>query len=329
MRIGWLGLIIGLLGLLYGGLWWYGRAVHPIQYGISFSPGHAAWLGYDWKKMYQEMLRDLRPPFIRLSVDWDQVEAVEGTYDFSSIDFMMQEALTQHTQVVLALGQKTPRWPECHLPGWLGQKTSEEYLQKLYAYVSTTVDRYKDHQALEYWQVENEPYIKFDFGSCEKFDIDALDEEVSIVRSQDTIHRIIITDSGELAIWYPAAKKGDIFGSTLYRVVTTPSGKVFTYDWLPAGWFRARAKIFGLSPDKFFISELQAEPWIHTGDIASTSIDHQFQTMNIEQMKKNFEFARHTGASRAYIWGVEWWYWMKYTHEDSSFIDVAREYMGE
>lgn len=329
MRMSAFGILIGLLALIYGGLWWYGKSTHPIQYGISFSSQHAAWLLSDWKQVYQEMLSDLKPPFIRLSVDWDQVEKKEGTYDFSDIDFMMNEAGKQNVRVLLAFGQKTPRWPECHLPSWIEEKTRDEYLDKLYAYVSTTVSRYKDHKALEYWQVENEPYIKFDFGSCERFIIDAIDQEISIVRSKDDMHNIVVTDSGELSVWYPAAKKGDIFGSTMYRIVTTPKGNVFTYDWMPAGWFKARAQVYGLSSSTFFISELQAEPWLHTGDVSSTPIETQFETMSTDQMKKNLEFARHTGASRAYLWGVEWWYWIKYTHNDSRFIDLAREYISK
>ncbi len=329
MRMTGIGIFIGLVALIYGGLWWYGKSTHPIQYGISFSSQHAAWLIPEWKPMYREMLSDLKPGFIRLSVDWDQVEKEEGKYDFSDVDFMMNEASKQNVRVLLAVGQKTPRWPECHLPSWLEEKTRDEYLHKLYAYVSTTVDRYKDHKALEYWQVENEPYIKFDFGSCARFESLAIDEELSIVRSKDDTHKIVVTDSGELSVWHPAAKKGDIFGSTMYRVVTTPKGNIFTYDWMPAGWFKARANIFGLSSDTFFISELQAEPWIHDGDLIGMPIENQFETMSVEQMKKNLEFAKHTSASRAYLWGVEWWYWMKYTHNDSRFIDVAREYISE
>ncbi len=329
MRLSWFGICIGLLALLYGGLWWYGRSTHPIVYGISFSSQHAEWLFSDWKKMYRDMLSELKPAIIRLSVDWDQVETKEGVYDFSDIDFMMNEAATHHAQVVLTVGQKTPRWPECHMPDWLIEKTSDEYLKKLYAYVSATVDRYKNHAALEYWQVENEPFIAFDFGDCVRFDRDALDEELSIVRSKDANHRVLVTDSGELSVWYPAAKKGDLFGATLYRVVTTPAGRIFSYDWMPAGWYRARAEIFGRNADTFFISELQAEPWIHTGNLTSTPLTKQFETMSIERMKKNFEFARHTGASRAYVWGAEWWYWLKYEHGDSSFVELAKEYIYE
>ncbi len=327
MRIGFFGLLIGFIALVYGGLWWYGRASHPLVYGVSFSSQHAAWLHLDWKSIYREMLSELQPTYLRLSADWNEVEKIEGTYDFSSVDFMMTEAGKRGSKVVLAIGQKTPRWPECHTPGWVTKKTDEEYLEKLYTYIETTVLRYKNHDALEYWQVENEPYIMFDFGNCPMFQPDAVEKEFDIVRTHDTAHSIVVTDSGELSVWYPAAKRGDIFGSTMYRVVTTEKGTPLTYDWLPLGWYRARARILGLTADRFFISELQAEPWIGSGNVTSTPIDEQFKTMGIDRMKKNLEDAKHTGASRAYLWGVEWWYWMKHEKGDNSFVNVAKEYI--
>lgn len=328
MRLGWFGLLVGIIALIYGGLWWYGREIHPLSYGVSFSSGHAEWMfGSQWKNIYQEMLDELKPPFIRLSVDWNAVEKKEGVYDFSSVDFMMNQAATYGSKVLLSFGQKTPRWPECHTPDWALQKTDDDYTQKLYAYVSTTINRYKKHSALEYWQVENEAYIKFSFGQCEKFNKNAIDEELRITRNLDPDHAIVVTDSGELSLWYPAAKKGDIFGTTMYRVVAASNGSVVSYDWLPLGWYRARAKFFGLTRDQFFISELQAEPWID-GNITSTSLETQFKTMDITRMKKNLLEAEHAGASRAYLWGVEWWYWLKHEKNDHSFVDVAKEFIG-
>jgi len=33
--------------------------------------------------------------------------------------------------------------------------------------------------------------------------------------------------------------------------------------------------------------------------------------MNLDRFRKNIEFARQTGLSEFYLWGSEWWYWMK------------------
>ncbi len=323
----WFGLLIGLLVLAYGGLWWYGRSTHPLSYGISFSSSYAAWLHIDWKNIYTEMLQDLQPAFIRISADWDEVEKEEGVYDFSSVDFMMDTAQAYGTQVVLVFGQKTPRWPECHIPKWATSYGEEEYRTRFFAYVETVVNRYRAHPALEYWQVENEPFITFEFGECAHFRPHFFDQELAVVRKLDTEHPVVVTDSGELSLWRKAAQAGDVFGTTMYRVIRTPGGRVLTYDWLPMGWYRFRAMLWGVPHDKFFISELQAEPWVHTGGIPASSVEEQMKTMDIERMKKNLEDARHSGASRAYVWGVEWWYWMKYEQGNVSFIDTARAYV--
>jgi len=33
--------------------------------------------------------------------------------------------------------------------------------------------------------------------------------------------------------------------------------------------------------------------------------------MNLEQFKKNIEFAQKTGFDTIYLWGAEWWHWLK------------------
>ena len=69
----------------------------------------------------------------------------------------------------------------------------------MFRYVNTVVERYKNHEALEIWQVENEPFIRFRFGECNNFDKEATLEEIDLVRSIDDKHKILITDSGELS----------------------------------------------------------------------------------------------------------------------------------
>jgi hypothetical protein len=33
--------------------------------------------------------------------------------------------------------------------------------------------------------------------------------------------------------------------------------------------------------------------------------------MNFEKFKKIIQFAKNTGTDTFYLWGSEWWYWMK------------------
>jgi len=46
--------------------------------------------------------------------------------------------------------------------------------------------------------------------------------------------------------------------------------------------------------------------------------------MNIEQFEKNIKFAKETGLDKFYLWGAEWWYWMKEKHNNDEFWQKAK-----
>jgi hypothetical protein len=237
----------------------------------------------------------------------------------------MDEAQKHNVKVLLAIGQKVPRWPECYIPEWIKTTPANEKNKELLSYIETTVKRYMDHPALEYWQVENEPFIKFEFGECGIFDEGLVKGEVELVKSLDTKHKIIMTDSGELSTWQKASSMGDILGVTLYRVVRTENGYVWNYGWIPSAFYNIRANFWGRDYSKFIISELQAEPWFTDGTPANTKIDIQEQTSSLAQMQKNILFAKKVGASRAYFWGVEWWYWMKTAQNNGAYWEEGKK----
>jgi len=292
-----------------------------MEIGLSYSSKYAGELGLDSKEFYKKMLTDLKPEYIRISAYWDEIEKKEGEFDFSLLDYEMDEALKAGTKVTLTIGQKNPRWPECHLPDWSLSLSEEEYKKKVLSYVEATVKRYKDHKALELWQLENEAFIPFDFGECKHFDGDLVLEELNLLRELDPNHEVLMTDSGEMGFWRKSAKNADVFGTTLYRIVRTPRGWVWSYSWLPANFYRWKAALTGVKKEKFMISELQAEPWFGEADFDDVSVEEMEETMDIERLKKHIEFARKTGASRAYLWGVEWWGYMKEKREDSRYWD--------
>ena len=237
----------------------------------------------------------------------------------------MFQAAKRGTKVVLVVGQKAPRWPECHVPDWAHELDEIEYKKFVKTYITNIVERYRNHQALEVWQVENGPYIKFKFGDCENFDEDLVKEEIALVKSLDKKHKIVITDSGELSTWFRASKAGDIFGTTVYRIVMTPGGKYWNYDWLPAGFYKLKAKLFGPSYEDFWVSELQAEPWFTNSDPTNTPVEDQEKSMNPERLQKHIDYVQHMGVSRAYLWGVEWWYWIKEAKQDDRYWEIVKD----
>ena len=317
-------IILLVVAICYLVLWFLSMKEYPVKYGISFNQNYAESLDLDWKKVYEEILTDLQPKYIRIAAMWSEVEKNKGEYDFADVDWMMDLAKENNTKVTLVVGQKAPRWPECYVPEWAGDLEGDEYKTKLLAYVSRVVERYKKHSALEIWQVENEPFIKFRFGECENFKKDLVDDEIESVRLLDKNHKIMVTDSGELSSWRRAAKAGDIFGTTIYRIVGTPYGLNFTYDWLPPAYYRLKAKLWGREVSRVYVSELQAEPWFTNGGALNTSLEIQEKTMNPDRLIKHFKCAESIGVKRAYLWGVEWWYWMKDTQNKSFYWDFVK-----
>jgi hypothetical protein len=229
---------------------------------------------------------------------------------------------------------KTGRWPECHTPDWFTQISPEERQAEIIRYVSTIVGRYKNSDAVEYWQVENEPLVQF--GTCPKWyynnDNTLLTAEVAAVRALDPHRKIIISDSGELSSWNKAAQIGDIVGITMYRSSWSASKKTFglnPYSFLSPEFYSAKAALIQSYYNKPVISvELQAEPWASQG-LADASLAEQAKSMNPELFAENITFAKQTGLGSYYFWGVEWWYYMKTKHNQPDIWNQAKELFAE
>ena len=317
--------IIIIIIVVYTALWLFSIKKYPVDYGISFNINHAKSLDLDWKETYLAMLDDLKPKYIRISATWSDAESERDVFDSANVDWMMLEAGKRKVGVTLAIGQKAPRWPECHVPSWTSGLDQEEYRQELKNYIKYIVERYRNHPALDIWQVENEPYIKFRFGECARFDEEVVKDEIELVHSLDSQHKVLITDSGELSTWRKAIKAGDIFGTTVYRIVMTPNGFYWNYDWLPAGFYKLKYKLWFPGDKPFIASELQAEPWFTDAGVEGTSVEEQEKTMNLERLQKHFDYVEKMGVSRAYLWGVEWWYFMKEVNDDERYWEIVRE----
>lgn len=314
--------ILAILWLLF---WFAGRKKFFVEYGISFNQNHAMSLGLDWRETYVRTLFDLRPEHIRIAAMWNEIEPVERSYDFNDVDFMIEQAAVAGAKVTLVIGQKAPRWPECHIPAWVDAGDDAAMKDYLFSYIEAVVARYKNHPSLDVWQVENEPFIRFEFGDCRGYREAFVVDEIALVKSLDSNHGIVITDSGELSTWIKASKAGDIFGTTIYRIVQTKGGMIWAYDWLPAGYYRIKARILGKTYESFYVSELQAEPWFTDASPLDTSIEIQEKTMNPKRLKKHLDYASRVGASRVYLWGAEWWYFMKEVKGDNRYWEIIRE----
>lgn len=296
-------------------------------YGVSYNPEYANYLGLDTKKSFLRILDDWHFKYVRLSAQWDLIENKKGEYDWADLDWMMNEAAKRNVKVVLAVGNKTPRWPECHAPAWVDQKSFAGRREPLIAFIASVVNHYKKFPALEIWQVENEPFLSF--GSCKAISAKELKEEVDVVKGLDSAHKTLVTDSGELNLWVYSAKAADLFGTTMYRVVWNKYFGYFNYDWImPPLIYNAKLWLNGRNVNTAYVMELQAEPWIPNRPLANTPLDEQFKSMSLDRLKSNIDFAARTGMSRSYLWGAEWWLWLegRGTHTFSDYIKTLKKY---
>ena len=284
--------------------------INPMIYGVSFSPEYAGYLKLDPQKVFDTILNEWKFKYIRLSAQWNKLEKKQGEFDFSELDWQMDGATKSGAHVVMALGQKTPRWPECHLPEWVNNLSDEDYRLALENYMAKVVGRYKNNPALEIWQVENEPFLAFG-KNCPKFNIGLLSEEIALVKALDSFHPTLVSDSGELSTWRKTANVADLFGTTMYRVVWSKYIGYWSYRFLPPIFYRLKLFLNSRPIEQAFVMELQGEPWIPDKDIFDVPLEEQYKSMSLERLKKNVTYAAKVGMPRGYLWGAEWWFWLK------------------
>ncbi len=293
----------------------------PGFFGVTFSTEYATSLGLNWKNTYQAILGELQVKEIRIPIYWDQIEKKEGVYDFSKYDYLVKQGEKHHVKFILSIGRRVPRWPECHGPDWLKTKKTTTAEALTLQMITTVVNRYKLNPSVEYWQVENEPFLAT-FGICPPLDKNFLKQEFKLVHSLDPQRQIIITGSGEMSSWRQEAQIGDIFGSTLYRVVYDPWFGYLHYP-LPTSFYRLKAKLAGLSQQRLMVLELQAEPWVPHGNITAMTPTQINKSMSVAQFKANLQYAINLNFRRTYLWGVEWWYFEK-QHGNPAYWNIAK-----
>jgi len=226
---------------------------------------------------------------------------------------------------------KVPRWPECHEPEWVKSPAFAEASagkQNLLDYIEKIVNRYKNSKAIWAWQVENEPF--FPFGECPEFDKGLFEKEIALVKSLDSQKRpVIISESGEFSLWFQAAKYGDIVGITMYKKVWFSELKNYiNYPFPPIFYWRKAQLIKNIFGKDVIGVELQAEPW-GPKLLYDLPLEEQEKTMNLKQFKKNIEFAKKTGLDKFYLWGAEWWYWLKEKQNQPAFWQEAKNLFSD
>ena len=162
------------------------------------------------------------------------------------------------------------------------------------------------------WQVENEPFLNiFANEHCGNLDVEFFEKEIEFVKSLDSSREVLVTDSSDLSLWNQAYQRGDVFGTTMYLYV---SNKYIgpTKNLLPSSWYRVKIKamewLYG--EKESMIIELSAEPWL-LQSVVDTPLDLQLKRMSLDKFDEVIRYAENTRFDKQYLWGAEWWYYLK------------------
>jgi hypothetical protein len=310
-----------LIILIYFSLWIFDFSNQNQTFGITFSETYAQSLGLNSRQAYLDILNELNFNKLRLIAYWNLIEPEKNNFNFDYLDFQINEAAKRNKEIILAIGFRVPRWPECHIPEWAKNLKNDEFQKELFNYLEKVINRYKNSPAVKIWQVENEPFLTF-FGICPKPNEALFNHELNFVKNLDSEKPILITDSGELSPWINTIGKSEIFGTTLYRIVWNKYSGFIKHFIPPAAYsFRAWLVKKFTPTKKIIIAELQAEPWIPN---SSYSLEKQIQTFTLKDLKNNINFARKTGISEIYLWGAEWWYLLKLNNKPQYWEEIKK-----
>jgi hypothetical protein len=328
--------------------WPWPIRIEPVEIaqGYTYSPRQAEYLGVPWRETFRAATQ-LGTGLVRLGAYWDEIEAIQGQYDFSRLDTLLKDAEASGARVVLTVGMKAPRWPEYYIPKWLERRldapsgsvvSRDPDLQlKTLEFVQRVVWRYADRGSIVAWQVENEP---LDPAGPRRWRIgqDLLEREIAAVRRLDPRNRPIVVNLfvhvDPLSFMLPLderaetiLKHADILGLDAYPVIGMRLlGLDFYLNWSGWAWERTLQRYAALAQDygkRTWITEAQAEPWepgkvVYKAAGASPSMAPGAASMIASRLHA-------AGFDTILLWGIEHWYMRKTVHDDPAWWSMGQD----
>ncbi len=331
-------------------------------YGTSYSFEQAGWYGLDGRQNYLRMLEDFKFDWVRLSFFWDQMALLrsDGTSEgqaryefndnFDDLKFAIDEARKRNVKVIVAIGVKTPYFPEYHWPKDVaakvkfGQRITADHpvASDILEIDRKVVEALSAYDNIAYWQVENEPLV----GNVNKWKIDPglIAKEVEIVRSVDPQKRPIILNHAAVGFYdrswlqlLPILKPGDVFAVNAFfktKGKDLITAKIFGRElhilwpdhlvWPVHSWgilspnFESIKKRVEANGNKFWVLEVQAEPYIKKLEEA----DDPFLSFSARDIEAVDGFLKSYRFESVGLWGVHFWQY-RAKHGDSSWIKTV------
>src|SRR5437868_2370869 len=101
--------LVCIIAVLFGLAIYFYFSFKPaaqVNFNISFSDRYAAYLGFNPKQVFLDILSDLKPKKVRIMAYWEDIEPKQNQFNFADFDYMLNLAEKDHTDVVLVLGRK-------------------------------------------------------------------------------------------------------------------------------------------------------------------------------------------------------------------------------
>lgn len=305
-------------------------AIPPtVRFGTTFSQLQCRYLGLDYRDAFRQIC-GLGFDRVRLCAYWNEIEPRPHQFDFTVLDWLLEECDRRQIHVVLALGMKTPRWPEFHFPDWISQRhetgassspldqCSPALAEATLAWLATVVQHLRPAPALAYWQIENEPFTRLEITGGRWLSPGFIQREIALVRELAS-QPILLT--GSIALPFADAPEdeaalqdclalADAVGLNVYSKV--PLGQTRYYlEPQPAFWQtlgRWHTQI-QQAQKAAWIAEAQAEPWEPHQLVATSGRLHPSASPG-----RTVQLARQLaslGYETILLWGCEYWYWQQ------------------
>lgn len=294
--------------------------------GTTFSQLQCSYLGLDYQETFRQIC-DLGIRRVRLCSYWNELEPSRNQFDFTKLDWLLDESDRRGMEVVLTVGMKAPRWPEFHFPEWLRaeQDTEDnskpldshpEIADRTLQFVDRVVNHTRTAPKVQYWQVENEPLTQLEITAGRFLSPEFVHQEVSLVRRLALPHqKILLTNA--ISLPSPLAEDDVAFQESL--AVADAVG-INVYTQVPDGdsgylepeedyWKKLQEWQAALQQQgkEAWIAEAQAEPWEPNQLVAMDEI--HYPSASPERMTELIRIVRKLGYGSVMLWGSEYWYW--------------------
>lgn len=308
---------------------------NQLQIGTTFSQLQCQYIDLDYQEAFRHIC-SLGLKRIRLCSYWHEIEPIDNSFDFTTLDWLLDESHRQGIEVILTVGMKAPRWPEFHFPDWLAAQhdtsvTSEpiDHNAAIAYYALRFVHKVIEHSRhapnLKYWQVENEPFTQLEITAGRYLSYDFVRQEVELVRTLAMPEQKLLLTN---AITLPEASSNeddrafqeslslaDAVGINVYTQV--PDGNSSHYlQPLPSYWYKLNAwqQQLTTSGKEAWISEAQAEPWEPNHLVALDAV--QYPSSSPQQTSGLVNLLVDLGYHSILLWGCEYWYWHQQNGRD-------------